>query len=179
MPRIQSMSLWFQWVLVDFSMLILKTILSNKNSGNIWFSTSLQLTLKDTNMCPKILNAWIYLCFYSHCHISNNRQNRGTKYIHWWTKEDPLMYGDKNNITIIIPNDAVNAWLWLLHMKYQLGIDSVIVYISIYFLLLLCKSDLTLSIPTKSYIFYKDDWIWISRLLKFSILIYFSRLPLE
>lgn len=67
------------------------------------------------------------------------------------------MYGDKNNITIIIPNDAVNAWLWLLHMKYQLGIDSVIVYISIYFLLLLCKSDLTLSIPTKSYIFYKDD----------------------
>lgn len=113
--------------------------LSNKNFGNVWFSTSLQLTLKDTNMCLKILSAWIYLYFYSHCHISNNRQNRGTKYIHWWTKEDPLMYGDKNNITVIIPNDAVNVWLWLLHMKYQLGIDSVVVHISIYFLSLLCR----------------------------------------
>lgn len=49
------------------------------------------------------------------------------------------MYGDKNNITVIIPNDAVNVWLWLLHMKYQLGIDSVVVHISIYFLLLLCR----------------------------------------
>lgn len=43
------------------------------------------------------------------------------------------MYGDTKNITVIIPNDVVNAWVRLLHMKYQLGIDNVVVHVSIYF----------------------------------------------
>lgn len=43
------------------------------------------------------------------------------------------MYGDTKNITVIILNDVVNAWIRLLDIKYQLGIDNVVVHVSIYF----------------------------------------------